>query len=251
MKAIKPAPSLRLIVTISTIALFLASWLVANVDIGESVTWVSAFFIVILAVPSYYYWLKWLPLKRGLFILLFLSIFPIVIEAIGITTGLPYGGFHYTDEMGYKILGLVPWSVSFAFGPLVIGSVAVAATISKDPRVALPLGALLLVIFDLILDPAAVLLNIWVWDTPGPYYGIPITNYTGWLLTGFIICVLLHAMTSDSLRLLSEFPRQLSVSLLLIVSFWTGYSLWAALVIPTIIGIGMMAYLTFFMQKVE
>jgi putative membrane protein len=237
----------RFTVIISTASLFLSSWLVANVDIGESVTWVSAFFILILAIPSYYYWLKWLPLRTGTLILLFLGIFPIMIESIGIATGFPYGGFHYTDEMGFKIFGLVPWSVAFAFGPLVIGSFTLASSATRNPKTALLLGALLLVTFDLILDPAAVVLSIWVWDNPGPYYGIPITNYIGWLLTGYIVCILLHALTANDLKELTRFPRELSLSLLLTVAFWTGYSLWVQLLIPVLIGIGMIAVLLFFL----
>ncbi|UCE10952.1 MAG: carotenoid biosynthesis protein [Candidatus Thorarchaeota archaeon] len=240
-------PSLKPLVIISTIALFLASWLVANVDIGESVTWVSAFFILILAVPSYYVLLRWLSPVRGLLVLIFLSIFPILVEAIGITTGLPYGGFQYTDQMGYKILGLVPWSVAFAFGPLVIGAVTVAAARTRDPRIALPLGAILLVVFDLILDPAAVVLNIWVWDEPGLYYGIPLTNYTGWLLTGLVASLILHALTSVGYEKMAEYPKELSISLLLTISFWTGYSLWTVLIVPTIIGATMLSYLLIYL----
>lgn len=226
-------------------AFFLASWLVANVPIGESVTWVSALFIVVLALPSYYLLLKWLPASKAIVVLLVFSVFPIVIEAIGITTGLPYGGFHYSDEMGFKILGLVPWSVSFAFAPLIIGSVAIINRKIEDARLALPASALLLVIFDLILDPAAVVLNIWVWDVPGPYYGIPTSNYTGWFLTGLVASGLLHAMLMETPMKTVKLPTDLAISLLLIISFWTGFSFWTSLIIPATIGLVMMSYLIY------
>lgn len=33
---------------------------------------------------------------------------------------------------------------------------------------------------DLALDPVAVVLGLWSWDSPGPYYGVPWLNFAGW-----------------------------------------------------------------------
>ncbi|TFF91995.1 carotenoid biosynthesis protein, partial [Candidatus Thorarchaeota archaeon] len=192
------------------VAFFLASWLVVNVPIGESVTWVSALFIVILALPSFYYVLRWSGIKRGLVILGFFAVFPIIIEAIGISTGLPYGPFYYTDQMGFKILGLVPWSVAFAFAPLTLGSVTLANRFTSDARLAIPLSALLLVAVDLVLDPAAVVLSIWVWVNPGPYYGIPISNYTGWFITALVASVIMHLLTTRNVSTTADVPARVA-----------------------------------------
>lgn len=218
------------------VAFFLASWLVANVTIGGAVTWVSALFIVLLALPSFYYLIKWAGLRRGILILLFFAVFPIMIEAIGISTGLPYGPFYYTDQMGFKILGLVPWSVAFAFAPLILGSITIANRITKDARLAIPLSAAVLVAVDLVLDPAAVLLSIWVWVTPGPYYGIPITNYTGWFITALIASTIMHLLTSKKTRIAAEVPGFVASSLFISLAFWTGFSVWTGLWVPVIAG---------------
>lgn len=227
---------MNMMLLIFSVAFFLASWLVANVSIGEAETWVSALFIVLLAIPSYYYLVKWTGVTKGLIIIIIFSILPIVVESFGITTGVPYGGFHYTDRMGFKILGLVPWSVAFAFAPLVFGTITISAHLIKDARIALLLSAGFLVVVDLVLDPAAVLLNIWEWDVPGPYYGIPITNYTGWYLTAFIASLIMHALTKETWKDITAPPSLVASSLLLSLAFWTGYSLWTGLAIPVIIG---------------
>ncbi|TFG06944.1 carotenoid biosynthesis protein [Candidatus Thorarchaeota archaeon] len=224
-----------------SVAFFLASWLVANVSIGEAVNWVSAMFIVIIAAPSYYYLVRWAGVKKGVAVIVVLGILPVIVEAIGISTGLPYGGFYYTDMMGLKIFDLVPWSVAFAFGPLVLGTMSLAILASKDWRVMLPLSALLLVFVDLVLDPAAVVLNIWVWLEPGPYYGIPITNYTGWFVTALAASAILHIILSGTTKEVAEIPVEIAGSLLISVSFWTGYSFWTGLWIPVVIGILMIA----------
>jgi putative membrane protein len=218
------------------LAFFLASWLVANVPIGESVTWVSALFIVILALPSCYYLIDWAGIRRGLVILGFFALFPIIIEAIGISTGLPYGPFYYTDQMGFKILGLVPWSVAFAFAPLILGSITLANAFTKDARLAIPLSALILVAVDLVLDPAAVVLSIWVWVNPGPYYGIPISNYTGWFITALIASIIMHLLTMKEVGAAREVPPRVATSLFISLGFWTGFSVWTGLLAPIAIG---------------
>ncbi|MFW9910341.1 MAG: carotenoid biosynthesis protein [Candidatus Thorarchaeota archaeon] len=228
---------MNLMLIVFSIAFFLSSWLVANVDIGEAETWVSAVFIVVLAVPSFYFVIKWLGAKKGIILILIFAVLPIVVEAIGISTGIPYGGFHYTDQMGYKILGLVPWSVAFAFGPLVFGCLVLAARFTKNALYSILLSAFFLVVVDLVLDPAAVLLGIWIWDVPGPYYGIPITNYVGWFITASIASAIMHLLTAREPYILTDIPVNVSSSLLITIAFWTGYCLWTGLLIPLIIGL--------------
>jgi putative membrane protein len=218
------------------VAFLLVSYLVANVSIGGAVTWVSAVFIVALALPSFYYLLNWVGLKRGVVILALFAIFPIMVEAIGISTGLPYGSFYYSDQMGFKILGLVPWSVAFAFAPLILGSITVSNRITKDARLAILLSAAVLVAVDLVLDPAAVLLSIWVWTTPGPYYGIPISNYIGWFLTALVASTIMHLLTAESPKSARNVPPLVASSLFISLAFWTGFSGWTGLWIPVAIG---------------
>lgn len=228
---------IKLILVIFAVAFFLASWLVANVPIGESVTWVSALFIVILSLPSYYFLIRWIGFRWGLALIVFFGIFPIIVEAIGITTGLPYGEFYYSDWMGIKIFGLVPWSVAFAFAPLIFGSLSISVKLVRDWKLQIVLSAIILVLVDMVLDPAAVVLSIWVWLTPGPYYGIPLTNYTGWFLTAFIASLILYQTIQRIEDVQEEFPIEVSSSLFISLAFWTGFSVWSGLIIPIGIGI--------------
>jgi putative membrane protein len=43
--------------------------------------------------------------------------------------------------------------------------------------------------WDLVVDPVLSGPNIkaWIWEQGGPYFGIPIQNYVGWLLTTFTV----------------------------------------------------------------
>ncbi|MBD3157287.1 MAG: carotenoid biosynthesis protein [Candidatus Lokiarchaeota archaeon] len=225
-------------------AFFLSSYLVANVPIGESVTWVSAFFIVALALPSYYYFIKWAGPKKGMLILILFAIFPVIIESIGISTGIPYGSFHYAETMGFKILGLVPWSVTFAFGPLLLGSMTVTTRLSQNASLAIPASAIVLVLVDLVLDPAAVVLNIWVWSQPGAYYGVPLVNFVGWFITGTVASIIFHLLTRANSDKMVQMPRTIASSLFIILSFWSGFSLWKGLFVPLLVGILLIGFLS-------
>ena len=227
----------KLILVIFAIAFFVASWLVANVPIGESVTWVSALFIVLLSFPSYYFLIRWIGFRWGLILIAFFGIFPIIVEAIGITTGLPYGEFYYSDWMGAKIFGLVPWSVAFAFAPLIFGSLTISTKLVHDWKLQIILSSIILVLVDMVLDPAAVVLSIWVWLVPGPYYGIPVSNYTGWFLTAFIASLILYQTIQRIEGVQREIPIKVSSSLFISLAFWTGFSVWTGLLIPIGIGI--------------
>ncbi|NWF96053.1 MAG: carotenoid biosynthesis protein [Candidatus Thorarchaeota archaeon] len=240
-----------LLLTVFSVAFFLASWLVANVDIGGAVNWVSSLFVVLLALPSYYYLLRWAGTKRTALILAIFGVFPLVVEAIGISTGVPYGGFYYTELMGFRVFGLVPWSVAFAFSPLILGSMALASQLTRRALVAIPFSALLLVAADLILDPAAVVLQIWVWLEPGPYYGIPLTNYTGWFMTATLGSALLHMTLAESWQEAPMIDPRVASSLMLSLAFWTGFSLWTSppLVIPAAVGLLMMTFTAHFILR--
>lgn len=48
-------------------------------------------------------------------------------------------------------------------------------------------AAFIMVMWDLIMDPvASTVLSQWVWQSPGAYFGVPITNFFGWFVTVFI-----------------------------------------------------------------
>ncbi|NHJ14895.1 MAG: carotenoid biosynthesis protein, partial [Candidatus Thorarchaeota archaeon] len=189
------------------------------------------------------------PWKKGLGLLLAFSILPLVVESIGISTGLPYGEFYYSDQLGFKVFGLVPWSVAFAFAPLVLGAMASASQFTSDVRILLPFSALLLVVFDLILDPAMVALGVWIWVEPGPYYGIPTTNYLGWFLTALIASGLMYLIAKAEISMEPRIDFRIAASLLLTLFFWTGYNVWTSLWIPAIVGGIMIVLMLFLLEK--
>ena len=51
-------------------------------------------------------------------------------------------------------------------------------------------SALAFTAWDFYLDPQMVHWGLWVWDVSGPYFGIPLANFAGWLLISALITAL-------------------------------------------------------------
>lgn len=108
-------------------------------------------------------------------------------EVLGVHAGLPFGRYEYTAELVPRLFG-VPLVLGCAWLVLVayVADHVRQLVASAPARVAL--GALWLVVIDLLIDPlAAGRLNYWRWTEGGPYYGVPLSNFAGWFATGALL----------------------------------------------------------------
>src|SRR5665811_1600689 len=57
-------------------------------------------------------------------------------------------------------------------------------------------GALVMTAWDLVVDPilSGPTVGAWVWERGGPYYGVPVQNYLGWIVTTFTAYVLYRSV---------------------------------------------------------
>lgn len=120
------------------------------------------------------------------------AILSFLAEWIGSTTGFPFGKYHYTDVLQPQIAG-VPLLIPLAWMMMLPPAWAIARSIlpqgeGQGMRVKfILLSALAFTAWDLFLDPQMVGWGFWVWETPGPYFGIPLINYLGWILVSAIL----------------------------------------------------------------
>jgi len=125
--------------------------------------------------------------RQGGTVLLVLAGYTYAIEVVGIATGLPYGDFAYGIALGPMVAG-VPAALPVFFFPLALNAyllvVLLAPDVGRTARLGAALGAV--VVVDLVLDPAAVALGFWAYADGGAYYGVPLSNYAGWLLSGAV-----------------------------------------------------------------
>jgi len=142
-------------------------------------------------------------------VLVFIASFGISLgsELLGTSTGLPFGPYGYTNQLGYKIGGLVPFNIPTSWFFMLYCSLAICGRLlpAKNDGVSRWWWALIagvvLTAWDVSMDPAMVASRHWLWYLPslegmplwqniligGHFYGMPLTNWLGWLLTGIIV----------------------------------------------------------------
>ena len=134
-------------------------------------------------------------------------------EKLSISTGFPYGWYYYIETTSHQELWIwgVPFfdSLSYVFltycsyttalfilSPLATRGLDLIALETRTIRhswAAMVLGAFLQTFLDIIIDPIALQGNRWFlgqiygYYEAGLHFGVPISNYAGWLLTSFAL----------------------------------------------------------------
>ena len=120
-----------------------------------------------------------------------------VAEYASTRIGVPFGLYHYTGETrGAELyLATVPFfdSLSFPFLAYAAWCAARWAWPGAAPlRSAAAAGALMMLL-DVVIDPAAVrgdrwfLGRVFYYPDGGVYFGVPLSNFAGWVLVGWLI----------------------------------------------------------------
>jgi putative membrane protein len=117
-------------------------------------------------------------------------------EAIGLRTGIPFGHYEFLPLMGPQILR-VPILLGLAYVGMAYVSWMVARLILRTTGADLSgvqalnvavLASAVMTAWDFAQDPVwSTLLHAWRWRDGGAWFGVPLTNFGGWLLTTFLI----------------------------------------------------------------
>ena len=118
-------------------------------------------------------------------------------ENLSAATGFPFGRYHFEVGAGLPHVGTIPLIV----GPLWFGmgyfSWVVAAVLlgggedrlgeGRDVILRPLVAAFVMTQWDLVLDPpSATVSRAWVWHDGGAFFGVPASNFLGWLLTSWL-----------------------------------------------------------------
>lgn len=171
-------------------------------------------------------------------------------ELLGTSTGFPFGHYGYLSGLGYKIAGLVPFTIPLSWFYMgmttyLLARIALEA-VGTSPwlqRVgAIAIGSLLLTAWDFVLDPAMsqTPYPFWEFQDPGAFFGMPYRNLSGWLGTGALFMAV--ATLFWSRRAIAPRRPQMGVLLMIyLVNFAFGAVITVSLLdsqflIPTAIG---------------
>jgi uncharacterized membrane protein len=154
-------------------------------------------------------------------------------EYSSIHWGFPYGDYFYIpstldrelwvcgvpfmDSLSYVFLSYCSYSMAiFILSPVCFQKCQIlileTQQLRRSPRT-LILGACLFVLLDIIIDPVAFRGDRWFlgliygYRETGLYFGIPMSNFGGWLLVGLVMMAMLQLL--DAIRFLE--PRKASI----------------------------------------
>ena len=143
----------------------------------------------------------------------------LIVEIIGSHTGIPFGQYHYTDLLQPQIAG-VPLLIPFAWFMMLPCAWAVAYPFRHSRWRFILISALALTAWDLFLDPQMVNWQLWIWDQPGGYFGIPWSNYVGWFCTSALLTYLVQPDRLPVTPLLSIYALTWFLELFGLLFFW-------------------------------
>jgi uncharacterized membrane protein len=135
--------------------------------------------------------------KNAVVLLAICLVLTFAMENIGAATGFPFGHYHFEVGSSLVRVGAIPIIV----GPLWFGmgyfAWIVAGTLlggghrrlrGKIELIALPVvAAFVMTQWNVVMDPPeATISKAWIWHDGGAHFGVPISNYLGWLLTSWL-----------------------------------------------------------------
>ena len=139
-------------------------------------------------------------------------------ELLGTGTGYPFGPYAYTPLLGWKFFGLVPFNIPTSWFYMLYCSLAIVGRIARPEDPSLRSGrarwrwavaaGLVLTAWDVSMDPAMVRTAHWQWHlapeaqqtmlqrvfVSDAFYGMPLSNWLGWLLTGIVVARVMIAV---------------------------------------------------------
>lgn len=201
---------------------------------------ISALFVILFALPCYFGLVKSFGWTKAVVLITLMSLFALVLENVAVSTGLPYGRFSYNNLIGVT-LGNVPWTVGFAWTPILFGAFALTKKIAQDKPSwqQYVMTAAMMTVFDIVLDPGSVALGFWTWENTVGFYSVPWSNFIGWLLSSFLGAMLLGYL----LKILRFSPESFSSwifsSFLLMLVYWIAVCCFLQLWLAALVGAGL------------
>lgn len=152
------------------------------------------------------------------FIVLMVGILGFAAEIIGVSTGIPFGRYEYTDLLQPQIIG-VPVVMGVAWIVLVAYVRAMLSRFRLPVWLATLSASIWMTALDMVIDPlASGDLKYWRWIDRGLYYGIPLQNFFGWFVVSWLIFSTLKLFPARAGQA-NHWPSSIGLSILLFFTF--------------------------------
>lgn len=124
---------------------------------------------------------------KGKVLLVFAFIFvaSIVVEMIGVQTGVIFGSYKYGDGLGLKIMD-TPVLIGLNWLLLIYLTANLVQKTVLPVLFRVPVAALLMVVYDMVMEQVAPKMDMWSWADNR----VPFANYVAW----FALSLLFHGL---------------------------------------------------------
>ena len=115
-----------------------------------------------------------------------------VIEVVGVKTGILFGEYYYGSVLGFKVLE-VPLIIGLNWLVLSLATHSIMRVFLNNRFSIICTASLLMVLLDLLIEPVAIKLGFWTWDSSF----VPLQNYIMWFFSAFIMQYVLIKFNSS------------------------------------------------------
>ena len=125
------------------------------------------------------------PPKNGLrswIIWLIVYLIGMLVELIGVNTGMLFGTYNYGENLGTKFFG-VPFLIGINWVVLTFLTASIAKRYVPNKWLAILCGSILMVALDFFIEPTAPIFDFWHWEGGAT----PIRNYVDWFVVSFLL----------------------------------------------------------------
>lgn len=123
-------------------------------------------------------------IKNWISVFILICVIGFLIEVIGVKSKLIFGEYFYGNKLGPKLID-VPLIIGLNWGLLIFCVVAITHKLYSNLFMRAAVGASLMVLLDILIEPIAFSFNWWGWGDKT----IPLQNYFAWWLISFALLI--------------------------------------------------------------
>lgn len=159
-----------------------------KITLSDLIRWPTWLYMGLMPVLSFLLYRPALGARRSVAFLLWGSCVGAAAELSGTTTGFPFGDYAYTQLLGAKIAGHVPWLIPPSWYAMSILCFDLAGRLRLRSRGRILATAVFMILWDVALDPAMNhAFPFWSYPDGGFFFGMPLSNWGGWLVASLVI----------------------------------------------------------------
>ena len=167
---------------------------VVGLSIGKTQPLFQALVPFTLLCSLYFLWLFQENLNLRVYlagVAIFLAGF--LVEVAGVNTGMIFGEYEYGKTLGFKLWN-TPLMIGVNWMLLIFSCSALTGMFIRNRWLKIFISSLLMVIYDIALEPVAIRLDMWNWAGKA----VPLQNYVAWFVVSFILFIIFEYTVKQS-----------------------------------------------------